>query len=304
MGIRVAITHVTRYTYDRPVTLLPHIVRLRPAPHARTPVPSYSLRVEPTTHFLNWQQDPYSNYHARLVFPMPATEFVVTVDLVADLSPINPFDFFVEDDARHYPFRYDDVLGRELVPYLETLPAGPRLRDLIADARQTGVKTVDYLVSLNRLVHQNVSYIIRMEPGVQAPDETLELRRGSCRDSAWLLVQLCRHLGLAARFVSGYLIQLVADEKPLEGPDGPPADFTDLHAWAEVYVPGAGWVGLDPTSGLLTAEGHIPLACTADPQTATPVTGSYSWAKKDEDDRVEERFEVHMSVRRIDEVPR
>ena len=303
MGIRVALHHVTKYTYDRPVALQPHVVRLRPAPHSRTPVPSYSLTIEPSPHFLNWQQDPYSNYLARLVFLKPASELVVTVDLIADLAPINPFDFFVEEYAQEYPFRYDETLTRELVPYLETLPAGPRLQELIAGA-QSGVKINDYLVGLNRLVQEQVAYVIRMEPGVQTPEETLDCGRGSCRDSAWLLVQLCRHLGLAARFVSGYLIQLVSDEKPLEGPEGPTADFTDLHAWAEVYVPGAGWVGLDPTSGLMTAEGHIPLACTADPQSAAPVSGSFAWTKRHEDDEVKEGFEFHMSVTRIGETPR
>ncbi|MDY3556293.1 transglutaminase family protein [Gemmata sp. JC717] len=304
MGIRVALQHVTKYTYDRPVTLLPHVVRLRPAPHARTPVPSYSLKVEPAEQFLNWQQDPYSNYLARLVFPKPARELVVTVDLIADLTPINPFDFFVEEYAKEYPFRYDAAIARELAPYFETLPAGPLLQRLIERERKSGEKAIDFLVGLNRAVQDKVEYVIRMEPGVQAPEETLELGRGSCRDSAWLLVQLARHLGLAARFVSGYLIQLVADEKPLDGPAGPSADFTDLHAWTEIYLPGAGWVGLDPTSGLMTAEGHIPLACTADPQSAAPVTGSYSWAKRDEDDKVEEGFEFHMSVTRLDEAPR
>jgi uncharacterized protein (DUF2126 family)/transglutaminase-like putative cysteine protease len=303
MGIRVALTHVTRYTYDRPVDLAPHVVRLRPAPHTRTAVTAYSLRIEPEPHFLNWQQDPYSNYLARLVFPKPAHELVVTIDLVADLQPINPFDFFLDETARHVPFDYGEA-ERELAPYLETLPPGPRLRELIAAARRPGEKTVDFLVFLNRLVQQHVGYVIRLEPGVQTPEETLDLARGSCRDSAWLLVQLCRHLGLAARFVSGYLIQLTADEKPIDGPAGPPADFTDLHAWAEVYVPGAGWVGLDPTSGLLTAEGHIPLACTAEPQTAAPITGSYSWMKRDDDDAVVEGFEFRMEVKRIGEVPR
>jgi uncharacterized protein (DUF2126 family)/transglutaminase-like putative cysteine protease len=304
MGIRVALRHVTRYTYDRPVSFNPHVVRLRPAPHARTPVASYSLRVEPTPHFLNWQQDPYSNHTARLVFPKPAKEMSVTVDLVADLVPINPFDFFVEESAEKYPFRYDDTLTRELGPYLETLPAGPLLAKLLAEAKKAGLKTTDYLVELNQLIQSRVAYVIRMEPGVQTPEETLDLGRGSCRDSAWLLVQLCRHLGLAARFVSGYLIQLVADEKPIEGPEGPPADFTDLHAWAEVYVPGAGWIGLDPTSGLLAAEGHIPLACTADPQTAAPVSGSFAWTKLHDDDKVEEKFGFEMSVTRIGETPR
>ncbi|HEX4607232.1 MAG TPA: transglutaminase family protein, partial [Urbifossiella sp.] len=258
----------------------------------------------PADQFLNWQQDPYSNYLARLVFLKPAAEIKVTVELVAELVPINPFDFFIEEAAEKYPFAYDEVLGRELAPYRETLPPGPRLRELIASCRQAGMKMVDYLVFLNQAVQRRVGYVIRLEPGVQTPEETLDFRRGSCRDSAWLLVQLCRHLGLAARFVSGYLIQLVSDEKPIEGPEGPPADFTDLHAWAEVYVPGAGWVGLDPTSGLMAAEGHIPLACTADPQTAAPITGSFSWAKRDDDDKVEEGFDFHMSVTRLNEKPR
>jgi uncharacterized protein (DUF2126 family)/transglutaminase-like putative cysteine protease len=304
MGIRVALNHVTKYTYGRDVTLLPHTIRLRPAPHARTPIVAYSMRVEPTDQFFNWQQDPYSNYAARVVFTKPASELTVTVDLVADLTAINPFDFFLEESAQTFPFVYDEVTRRELAPYLETLPAGPKLSALVEEERRSGVRTVDYLVGLNRRVSELVRYIIRMEPGVQAPEETLTLGSGSCRDSAWLLVQLCRRLGLAARFASGYLIQLVADEKPIEGPEGPVADFTDLHAWTEVYVPGAGWIGLDPTSGLLAAEGHIPLACTADPQSAAPITGSFSWTKRDEDDKIEEGFEFKMSVTRIVETPR
>ncbi|MFO0935540.1 MAG: transglutaminase family protein [Gemmataceae bacterium] len=304
MGVGVALTHVTRYSFDRPVSLQPHVIRLRPAPHTRTPITSYSLSIEPTTNFINWQQDPYGNYHARLVFPKPASELIVTVDLTADLTPINPFDFFVEESAQEYPFAYDPPLARELVPYLETLPAGPRLQALIENARRRGEKICDFLVFLNRMIQQHVAYTIRLETGVQTPEETLESGRGSCRDSAWLLVQLLRQIGLAARFVSGYLIQLVADEKPLEGPEGPSADFTDLHAWAEVYIPGAGWIGLDPTSGLMTAEGHIPLACTAEPQSAAPITGSFSWTKRNDDDEVKEEFQFQMAVSRISERPR
>ncbi len=306
MGIRVALNHVTKYKYDRPVTRLPHVVRLRPAPHARTPILSYSLKVEPAEQFLNWHQDPYSNYLARLVFLKPANEVTVTVDLIADLTTINPFDFFIEEYAEKYPFKYDETLARELAPYLETLPVGPKLAELIAAYRHVSIPMNDYLVALNSAVNKGVDYVIRMEPGVQEPEYTLDCGRGSCRDSAWLLVQLCRNLGLAARFVSGYLIQLVSDEKPIEGPQGPTADFTDLHAWTEVYIPGAGWVGLDPTSGLLTSEGHIPLACTADPQSAAPVNGSFTWSKRAdvEDDKVEEAFEFSMSVTRIDELPR
>lgn len=304
MGIRIALQHRTRYSYDRLVTLEPHIVRLRPAPHTRTTIPAYSLSIEPDVHFLNWQQDPYSNYLARLVFPKPARQLVVTVDLIADLSPINPFDFFIETSAQKYPFEYEAGLNRELAPYRELLPAGPRLQQLIDEVRESDIRTIDFLVTLNQRIQKLISYIIRLEPGVQTPEETLTICRGSCRDSAWLLVQLCRHLGLAARFVSGYLIQLVADEPPLEGPTGPAADFADLHAWAEVYVPGAGWIGLDATSGLLTAEGHIPLACTADPQSAAPITGSYGWTPTDPDDKVREEFDFQLTVTRLVEAPR
>src|SRR5271163_2304755 len=126
MAIRVALHHVTEYSYDRPVTLQPHVLRLRPAPHCRTPILSYSLQVEPRPHFLNWQQDPYSNYLARVVFPNEARQFRVVVDLVAELTAINPFDFFLEPSAERYPFQYDPVLARELAPYLEAAPPGPR----------------------------------------------------------------------------------------------------------------------------------------------------------------------------------
>ena len=258
MPIQVALNHKTTYRYNRLVTLLPQVVRLRPAPHCRTPILSYSLRVEPHPHYLNWQQDPYSNHLARLVFPKPVSELRIEVDLVAEMTVINPFDFFVEEAAEKFPFRYDAILARELIPYLETEPAGPRLQALASELRGSDVRTVDYIVELNHRLHEKIRYIIRLEPGVQPCEQTLELGSGSCRDTGWLLVQLLRQLGLAARFVSGYLIQLKADVPALDGPSGTEVDFTDLHAWAEVYLPGAGWVGLDPTSGLLAGEATYP----------------------------------------------
>ncbi|MFO1094338.1 MAG: transglutaminase family protein [Planctomycetaceae bacterium] len=296
MAIRVALNHKTAYIYDRPVTLGPHVVRLRPAPHCRTPIHSYSLKVAPREHFVNWQQDPHGNFLARYVFEKPATELSIEVDLIADMTVINPFDFFVEESASTFPFPYDPWLANELKPFLVAIDPGPRFASFLGSLDRTPKHTVDMLVALNQRLQQDVRYLIRMETGVQTPEETLTLGSGSCRDSAWLLVQTLRHLGLAARFVSGYLIQLAPDIKPLDGPAGPIADFTDLHAWTEVYLPGAGWIGLDPTSGLLAGEGHIPLACTPNPSSAAPVTGSVGECQVE--------FAFRMQVTRIHEDPR
>src|SRR5579862_9560852 len=296
MPINVALNHKTHYRYDRRVSLGPQVIRLRPAPHCRTPILSYSLKVAPQQHFINWQQDPYGNYLARLVFPDQARQLVIDVDLTAELSVFNPFDFFLEPSAETFPFAYEPWLRQELAPYLEVLPAGPRLHDCLGAIDRRRVRTIDFLVDLNRRLAQDITYIIRLEPGVQTPEETLAHRRGSCRDTAWLLVQMLRHLGLAARFVSGYLIQLVPDVKALDGPIGTTTDFTDLHAWAEVYLPGAGWIGLDPTSGLLAGEGHIPLAATPGHVGAAPVTGAA--------DECQVEFGHEMTVRRIYESPR
>jgi uncharacterized protein (DUF2126 family)/transglutaminase-like putative cysteine protease len=299
MAIRVALHHRTTYRFDRSVNVSPHEIRLRPAPHCRTPVLGYSLNVLPEKHFLNWQQDPYGNWVGRLVFPEATQRLEIVVDLTADMTVINPFDFFVEPYAEVYPFRYAPALAKELLPFLETAPLGPRLDAWLADFRKTihpGDNTVTMLVRLNQQLQREIKYLVRMEPGVQTPEETLERACGSCRDTGWLLVQIMRHLGLASRFASGYLIQLVADVKPLDGPAGTDRDFTDLHAWAEVFMPGAGWIGFDPTSGLLAGEGHLPLACTADPGNAAPVIGFT--------DPCGAQFDVAMTVTRVHEDPR
>ncbi|MBX9611643.1 MAG: transglutaminase family protein, partial [Burkholderiales bacterium] len=296
MSIHAALNHVTHYRYDRPVNLGPQVVRLRPAPHSRSQVLSYSLKVEPANHFINWQQDPFANYQARLVFPEKTTEFKVTVDLVVEMAVYNPFDFFLEPYAEHSPFQYDKALHQELAPYLKTEPLTPHVRAYLDKIDRTEKRTIDFLVGLNQQVAGDIKYLIRMEPGVQTPEETLVKAAGSCRDSGWLLVQLLRHCGLAARFVSGYLIQLTPDVKSLDGPSGTTVDFTDLHAWCEVYLPGAGWVGLDATSGLLAGEGHIPLACTPQPSSAAPIEGLM--------DEAEVTFSHHMQVTRVLESPR
>ena len=321
MSVRVAIHHRTEYQYDRLVSLSPHTVRLRPAPHTRTPLHHFSLKVEPETHYLTWQQDPFGNFIARYVFPEKTKKLIVDVNLVADMVTINPFDFFVEESATYYPFRYEAQLQKELTPYFEIKESGPLLNKLLNKLKEAdlgmamtradleleksdgnneigikGPNIVYFLVELNQELEKLIGYTIRMEPGIQTCEKTLQKKTGSCRDTGWLLVQILRHLGLAARFVSGYLIQLTADQKSLDGPSGPEADFTDLHAWAEVFVPGAGWVGLDPTSGLFAGEGHIPLACTPDPTSASPIVGAT--------DKCEVTFRFENKVSRIHEDPR
>lgn len=297
MTIRVALRHNTYYDFDRPISLSPHTIRLRPAPHSRTPIHSYSLKIHPEDHFINWQQDAFGNYLARIVFPEKTKRFSVEVEVIADMTVINPFDFFVEDYAEFYPFEYEPQTLKELAPYLEKLDCGDIFNAWVAKHRPKEKQRInDCLVALNQALQAEIEYAIRLEPGVQTPEETLSLAKGSCRDSAWVLVQVLRHLGMAARFASGYLVQLRPDMESLDGPSGAAEDFTDLHAWCEVYLPGAGWVGLDPTSGLLASEGHIPLACTPDPVSAAPING-YT-------DECEVEFSYSNLVERVHEDPR
>lgn len=296
MTIRVAIQHKTTYKFDRFVNVAPHILRLRPAPHSRTHIHGYSLKVSPTEHFINWQQDPFGNFQARLVFPEKTKELSFEVEVIADMTVINPFDFFVESYAEKFPFKYDPQLKQELKSYLQVTDKDPMLKEWVASVPRKKMPINDFLVMLNTRLSKEIDYGLRFEAGVQTCSETLSLKKGSCRDTAWLLVQILRSLGLAARFASGYLVQLSSDVKSLDGPSGPEEDFTDLHAWCEVYLPGAGWVGLDPTSGLFAGEGHIPLACTPDPISAAPITGAT--------DVCETEFSYSNIVTRIHEDPR
>ena len=296
MTIRVAIHHKTYYSFDRLVNLSPHVIRLRPAPHSRTPIHSYSMKIVPETHFLNWQQDAFGNYLARLVFPEKTEKFSVEVEVLADMTVINPFDFFVEEYAEKFPFYYKKQLKKELSPYLVKEKQGKLFTKLLKSISTEKRPVNDFLVEVNQILEKKIEYCLRFEPGVQEPEETLQLAKGSCRDSAWLAVQLFRHMGIAARFASGYLVQLTSDEKSLDGPSGPEKDFTDLHAWCEVYIPGAGWIGLDPTSGLFASEGHIPLVCTPDPVSAAPIEGFT--------DECEVEFDYSNVVERVHEDPR
>jgi len=296
MSIQVALNHWTRYRYDKAVSVGPQVIRLRPAPHCRTPILSYSLHVTPGGHFLNWQLDAHNNYQARVLFPDKTNEFVVEVDLFAELTPFNPFDFFLEPGVENYPFGYALDLAKDLEPYLSVEPAGPLLQAFLRKLSRERRGTIGFLVDLNRRVRDEIKYVTRLDPGVQTCEQTIEKCTGSCRDSAWLLVQVLRHAGIAARFVSGYLIQLAADESAPEGPTGPQTDSADFHAWAEVFLPGAGWIGMDPTSGLLAGEGHIPLVCTPSASNAAPIEGTVELANVD--------FDYSMSIRRLNDAPR
>ena len=288
VSLRVALRHTTTYRFARPVTVYPHTVRLRPAPHTPAAISGYSLTVDPGEHHVTWHQDLFGGWAARLFFPAPSDHLELTVDLVADLRPVNPFDFFVEDWASAYPFTWPEPLRSDLGPYLTPVDDGPDpglVTDWLERRRpRPGTPIVDALVELNRDVRADVEHRTRMEPGVQPPSQTLAEGIGSCRDSAWLLVSLLRRLGLAARFASGYLVQLAEDGRE---------DFTDLHAWAETWLPGAGWIGLDATSGLLCGEGHIPLSCAPRPESAAPVSGAT--------DPVEVDFSFENSLTRIPE---
>ncbi|MDD2905302.1 MAG: transglutaminase family protein [Sulfurimonas sp.] len=296
MALKVVISHKTHYKYDRFISLSPHVIRLRPAPHSRTPIESYALKITPKEHFINWQQDPFGNYLARIVFPEKVKEFGIDVEILADLITINPFDFFVDDSAKDFPFEYNKELKKELLPYLELEEDGKKLKKFMQGLDLTPRPIIDFLVYLNTEIYSYLNYTVRLDPGVQTCEVTLGNKLGSCRDYAWLFVQVLRQLGLAGRFVSGYLVQLKADEKSLDGPSGPEEDFTDLHAWTEVYIPGAGWVGLDATSGLFAGEGHIPLACTPNFESAHAIEGL--------GDKCEVEFEYSNTVTRVFESPR
>jgi uncharacterized protein (DUF2126 family) len=298
--LRLLLQHQSRYRYPRPAALGPHLIRLRPAQHAKAKIEAYGLSIEQPCN-LRWQQDPSGNHIARVSFDegVFCDRFDILVELAVDIRPVNPFDFFLDGRAENVPFAYPAETARDLLPFFDTsdpsYAGGPLFERFLADLPREG-STISVIVALNQAVNRAIRYVIREEPGIWTPERTLQEGRGSCRDSAVLLIAALRSRGLAARFVSGYLVQLTDEGMIPDEPKGVGRDVVDLHAWAEVFLPGAGWVGLDATSGLLTGEGHIPLACTAHPPFAAPIEGTSDVAADD--------VSFSMTVGRLGHEPR
>jgi transglutaminase-like putative cysteine protease len=268
MSIRIVLKHSTKYRYSEPVLLFPQLIRLRPAPHCRTEIQSYQLHIKPAEHLIHWQQDAFNNHVARVIFPQLVSEFSLEVEIIANIHSINPFDFYIDENASQWPLKYPTEMALDLSPYLHVQTPGTEMTLLLNSFDSIPVGIVDFLLHVSQALLDKISYVERMEAGVQSCEVSLIKGSGSCRDSAWLLVQTLRHMGVAARFVSGYSIQLTDEH------NNAAQDSTDLHAWTEVFIPGAGWIGIDPTTAQLTGEGYIPLCCTREPTAAAPISGS------------------------------
>lgn len=300
MSSQVLVRHHTCYRYDRPVSLGPQIIRLRPVAAAQPFIQTYALRIAPPYVAQTWQHDAYGNQVAKVVFDGQVRFFDITIELEADLTPRNPFAFTLHPAALSWvqpapsqsggafkqPFYAYAPPAMPLQLYLDASHAGAGCMAFLANWLPTApTETVAMLVALNKAVASHIQYQLRMEPGVWSPEETLERQSGSCRDSAWLMVALLRRLGFVARFVSGYLIQSG------QSAEGEELLTCDLHAWAETFIPGAGWVGFDTTSGFLTAQTHVALAASPTPEDAAPVSGLL--------DQCHATFDVSMQAQRL-----
>jgi transglutaminase-like putative cysteine protease len=269
--MKLQIHHHTCYSYAKVVSLAPHSIYLRPREDTFTRLEAFRIDVSPTG-VKHWVRDACDNLHLRIFFPDPDREITIDLSMTILNAPRNPYDFLLDAHAAFFPFQYTREEYAALQPYLEPVEPDPSGSvNQWARACRTGreTETVPFLADLNRHVHEGFEYGQRKEPGVQTPGETLEKGSGTCRDFAWLLTETCRRLGLAARFTSGYLY--VPGQETAEGAL---AEST-LHAWTEVYLPGAGWKGFDPANGVACNEYYLPTASAPVPQTASPVQGTY-----------------------------
>jgi len=264
---RYKILHRTYYNFSGPVRLEPHSLRLRPREGHELRIESSSLKITPAAS-LRWQRDAEDNSVAIATFDSNASQLLIESNVIIQQFNEAPLDFLVADYATHYPFAYranDRVL---LSPYMNVVgdPASGLLAEWVTNLWQPGerIQTYALLLRLCTHIHETLAYQLREEPGVQTAAETLSRGSGSCRDLATLFMEAARRLGLAGRFVSGYLCV-------------PPstANFGATHAWAEVFLPGAGWKGFDPTIGDIVGSSHIAVAVARLPESVPPVAGSF-----------------------------
>ena len=278
MSTRIALTHTIDRRYARRLVLPTHWLRLRPAPHTKAAIEAYSLSVGTEPHFLNWVRDPFENHLARLDLPEPVFGLNMAVDIVADLAPANPFDFLTEPYAASFPFEYPEQLQKELTPYLHLPKAGPRLADYLGALDADSAYIIEKLGKLTGNVHRSLAIVGSAQPGAVDLEDVVKRGTASPWEAAWLMAVSLRHLGVAARFTAGYRVVLASEAVPIhawtaDAEDSETSlwlDSASLHAWCEVFLPGAGWIGLDPSAGLFTHEGYIPLTATPDPLRALP----------------------------------
>jgi transglutaminase-like putative cysteine protease len=264
---RLQIRHLTHYHYAEQVRLLPHTLHLRPRDGYDIRVQSSKLEIKPGFQ-IRWKRDIYDNSVAVVNFLALAQELVIASDVVVEHYEDQPLNFVLEENARRFPFQYDAAERIDLAPYQSAVFPQDQalLKDWIADVYnpQFSVDTIDMLTMINQKIANRLQYMVREEPGVQSPATTLTTGRGSCRDFATLFIEICRLYGLASRFTSGYVLnETVAPWN------------TATHAWAEVFLPGSGWRGFDPTSGLLVSGDHIAVAVHRHPEAIPPVSGSF-----------------------------
>jgi transglutaminase-like putative cysteine protease len=264
---RLRIAHLTEYRYSSPVTLGPHRLLLRPREGHDVHIESSRLDISPQPQ-IKWHRDMFDNSVAVASFIDASDRLTIESEVVIEHYEEAPLDFLVSDYAVNYPFLYTPEERVDLLPYEQPVYPNDQhaLRDWVSGFGfgQGPIETYAMLDRINRALADGLTYITREEPGVQSPDQTLASRRGSCRDYAALFIEACRHLGLASRFVSGYLHAPATEE-----------GNAATHAWAEVYLPGPGWKGFDPTIGEITGSSHIAVAVARHPETVPAVAGTF-----------------------------
>lgn len=263
---RIKISHITEYLFPSVVTLLPHRLLLRPRENHNVRIESSVLDISPA-HTLQWKCDVLDNSVALVCFSERSNRLRVASNVVIQHYEDNPFDFLVDEYAVRHPFAYVEPEQAELAAFLQSVY--PSDRDALHHwldglGLLQPLETFALLDRMNREIAGRFVYQMREEAGVQPPNVTLSGNSGSCRDFAALFIEACRLLGLASRFVSGYLYAPATE-----------AGNASTHAWAEVYLPGAGWRGFDPTSGEVTGNKHIAVAVARHPEAVPPVAGSF-----------------------------